>query len=356
MKILRNLCALSTNLQRISILRSSATFSRTRHSSSHKTALMCPGQGSQYIGMGKDLALEFNAAKRVFDEVDSALNFPLSQLMFEGPSDQINLTEQTQPAILAHSLAVLRTLETEIGFKVEKHFQYVLGHSLGEYSALVAAQSTSLQEAARIVRVRGKAMQEVNPKKIIGVMVALLGEVSLQIAEEIASKAQNQTNSICEVANINSQSQIVLSGSPEAIDEVIRITKQYKRIKTKKVEVSAPFHCSLMKSASKIMEEEFKSMQLKKPIVPLISNVNAQPVEDPQEIKSLLVEQVVKPVRWLQSIQYCLENGITQFVELGPGKILSSLIRQIDPNVPCISLGTADEIKKIIKDKLFQDL
>jgi [acyl-carrier-protein] S-malonyltransferase len=304
-------------------------------------ALIFPGQGSQAVGMGKEIANSSQAAREVFEEVDEALGQKLSEIIFEGPSETLTLTENAQPALMAVSMAVVRTLEREHGFDVGKVATYVAGHSLGEYSALAAAGALTLEDAARLLKLRGQAMQKAVPVGH-GAMVALLG-VSRDVAEKVAEKAAE--GDICQVANDNDPTQVVLSGSKDAIGRVAEVGKDFGVRRAVPLPVSAPFHCALMQPAANAMAEALNATELKAPAVPLVANVLASAISDPGEIKRRLVEQVTGSVRWRESVTYMTDNGVTDFYELGSGKVLAGLVKRIAKDVNATSVGTPADIE-----------
>lgn len=304
-------------------------------------AFTFPGQGSQFVGMGKDLALAFPAAKAVFDEVDAALDDKLSQIMWEGPADRLTLTENAQPALMATSLAVLRVLESEKGWNVTAA-SYVAGHSLGEYSALAAASTLTIADAACLLRIRGRAMQEAVPVGQ-GAMAALLG-IDMDVAQKIAAEAHAATQLVCQVANDNAPGQVVISGAKAAIDYAMQISKDHGVRRALPLPVSAPFHCALMQPAAERMAEALSTVELKVPAVPLVANVTARPVTNPEDIRRLLVEQVTGSVRWRESMGYIAGEGVTLVYELGAGKVLTGMAKRIDERLSGKSIGTTDDV------------
>jgi [acyl-carrier-protein] S-malonyltransferase len=304
-------------------------------------AFVFPGQGSQDVGMGKTLADAFPSARAVFDEVDDALGQKLSALMWEGPKETLTLTENAQPALMAVSIAVMRVLETEKGFSLPNSVKFVAGHSLGEYSALTAAGTFTLADAARLLKLRGQAMQNAVPVGA-GAMVALLG-VGLDVAEKVAAEAA-QGGGICQVANDNEPTQVVLSGDKDAVGRVAEIGKKYGVRRAVPLPVSAPFHCALMRPAAESMAQALTSVAMRAPSVPLIANVLAAAISDPDEIRRRLVEQVTGTVRWRESVQMMSDNGITDFYEVGTGKVLSGLVKRTVPAANATSLGTPADI------------
>lgn len=313
-------------------------------------AFIFPGQGSQAVGMGRDLAGAFAAAREVFDEVDETLKRKLSRLMFEGPGEELTLTENTQPALMAHSLAVLRVLEREGGFALADKAALVAGHSLGEYSALAAAGSFTVAQAAGLLRLRGEAMQKaVAPGA--GAMAALLG-VELPLAQEICNEAAGRPDGgidVIEPANDNGGGQVVISGARAAVERAIEIARARGVRRAMLLPVSAPFHCALMAPAADAMAEALEATPPRGPAVPVVANVTAAKVTDPAEIVRLLVAQVTATVRWRESVQAMLALGVDSFVELGAGKVLAGLARRIAPDAATASVGSPAEIEQILK-------
>lgn len=303
-------------------------------------AFVFPGQGSQDVGMGRDLAIAFKAARDVFDEVDDALGQKLSALMWDGPKDALTLTENAQPALMAVSMAVMRVLEREKGFSLRDKASFVAGHSLGEYSALAAAGAFTLSDAAKLLKLRGQAMQAAVPVGQ-GAMAALLG-VGLDVARKVAEAAAQ--GEVCEVANDNEPTQVVLSGSKSAIDRVTDVGKAFGVRRTVLLPVSAPFHCSLMKPAADAMAEALANVDVKVPVVPVVANVLAAPISDPAEIKRRLVEQVTGTVRWRECVSAMAQSGITDIYEIGAGKVLAGLAKRIEKTLNATSLGTPADI------------
>lgn len=294
--------------------------------------------------MGADLAQAFPAAKAVFDEVDSALGQKLSQVMFSGPADELTLTENAQPALMAVSLAVVRVLE-EMGVRIANKVRYVAGHSLGEYSALAAAGSLSISDAARLLKIRGQAMQAAVPVGQ-GAMAALLG-VGKDVAERLAAEAAQ--GEVCQLANDNEPAQAVISGAKTAIDRAAGMAKAHGVRRFVPLNVSAPFHCALMQPAAEVMEEALAKVEIKAPVVPLVANVLAAPVSDPSEIRKRLVEQVTGTVRWRESMLAMAEQGVTAAYEIGSGKVLAGLVKRIAPSVSAASVGTPKEVDEAIQ-------
>lgn len=308
-------------------------------------AFVFPGQGSQDVGMGKALAENFAAARDVFDEVDAALGEKLSAIMWEGPKETLTLTANAQPALMAVSMAVMRVLEREKGFNIADKVKFVAGHSLGEYSALAAAGAFSLADAARLLRLRGQAMQKAVPVGE-GAMAALLG-VGLDVAQKVAEAAAapgKDSGEVCQVANDNDPTQVVLSGHKRAIDRVAEVGKPLGVRRAMPLPVSAPFHCALMQPAADAMAEALGTVEIKAPSVPVIANVLATPISDPEEIRRRLVEQVTGTVRWRESVLYMGANGITEIYEIGAGKVLAGLVGRIDKSITAASIGTPEDV------------
>jgi [acyl-carrier-protein] S-malonyltransferase len=300
-------------------------------------AYIFPGQGSQYAGMGKDLAESFPAAREVFEEVDEALGFSLSRLCFEGPSEDLQLTENTQPAILAVSVAAYRAMIAN-EFPVPA---FVAGHSLGEYSALVAGGALRLAEAVQTVRARGRYMQEAVPVGA-GAMAAILGGELSAIERVCAEASENQ---VCAIANINSQNQVVIAGNAEAVDRAMLLMKDAGAKRVIKLNVSAPFHCVLMKPAQERLAFELERLVFTKLRIPLVTNVDAKVETDPANLRDALFRQAVAPVGWLESMELLIKQGVEKFVEVGPGKVLSGLTRQISRNVSCVNVEDAASLQ-----------
>jgi [acyl-carrier-protein] S-malonyltransferase len=308
-------------------------------------AFIFPGQGSQAVGMGRDLAAAFGAARGVFEEVDEVLKQKLSKLMFEGPGEELTLTENAQPALMAVSLAVLRVLEAEGGIKIQERAALVAGHSLGEYSALAAAGAFSVADAARLLKLRGQAMQKaVAPG--MGAMAALLG-VEMAMAQEICDEAGQ--GEVVGCANDNGGGQVVISGHKTAVERAIEIAKGKGVKRAMLLPVSAPFHCALMAPAADAMAEAFANTPPRTPIVPLVANVSAAKATDPVEIRDLLVAQVTATVRWRESVLAMTALGVDSFVELGTGKVLAGLVKRIAPDAGTISAGSPAEIEALLK-------
>jgi [acyl-carrier-protein] S-malonyltransferase len=317
-------------------------------------AFTFPGQGSQVVGMGHDLAAAFAAAREVFEEVDETLQQKLSKLMFEGPPEVLTLTENTQPALLAMSIAVVRVLEREGGFKLAEKAVLMAGHSLGEYVALVAAGALPLTDAARLLRIRGDAMQRAVPVGE-GAMAALLG-VEMALARQICEEAAilrlddgTERRQVVEAANDNGGGQVVISGDRAAVERAVDIAKGRVVRRAMLLPVSAPFHCSLMRPAADRMQEALAQTRFSAPIVPVVANVTASKLTNPAEIADLLVRQVTGTVRWRESVLEMAAIGVDSFVELGAGKVLTGLAKRIVPDAAAVNAGTAAEIESLLK-------
>jgi [acyl-carrier-protein] S-malonyltransferase len=313
-------------------------------------AFVFPGQGSQAVGMGSALAGAFPAARQVFEEIDDALEQRLSRLMFEGPEEQLTLTENAQPALMAVSLAVVRVLGQEGGVALAERAQFVAGHSLGEYSALAAVGTLELADAARLLKRRGQAMQEAVPVGE-GAMAALLGldlEVAAEVAAEAAVAAEG-SREICAPANDNAPGQVVVSGHKAAVERAVELASERGARRCILLPVSAPFHCALMAPAAEVMAEALAATTLRPPEVPLVANVTAQPVTSPETIRRLLVDQVTGMVRWRESVLAMKEAGVEALVELGAGKVLSGLARRIDRELTGTAVGTPEDIEALVR-------
>jgi [acyl-carrier-protein] S-malonyltransferase len=307
------------------------------------TAFVFPGQGSQAVGMGKALAEAFAPARAVFAEVDEALGEKLSTLMFEGPEADLTLTANAQPALMAVSLAVTRVLEAEAGLDLAKAAQFVAGHSLGEYSALAAAGAFTIADTARLLRLRGSAMQKAVPVGQ-GAMAALLG-LDYDTGVAVAKQAAEEVGGVCQIANDNGGGQVVASGSKATVERAMEIAKTKGAKRAMLLPVSAPFHCALMQPAADAMAEALAKVEIKAPRVPVVANVVAGPVTDPAQIRKLLVEQVTGTVRWRESIAWMAGQGVTQFVELGAGKVLAGLVKRIADGATGSSVGTPADVE-----------
>jgi [acyl-carrier-protein] S-malonyltransferase len=307
----------------------------------HNTAFVFPGQGSQYAGMGKDVAAAFPAARRVFDDIDAALGFSISQLCFEGPDDQLKLTENTQPAILAVSSAIHAVLEERGATRRD----VVAGHSLGEYSAIVSVGGLTPADAATIVRMRGRFMQEAAPVGSGG-MAALIGPTVEEVTSICEEAAQGEVVSI---ANINAPGQIVIAGTKAGIDRAIAVAKARGVRRALPLPVSAPFHCALMKPAEERLKPLLDDAPFKDLWMSLVSNVDASPIGTSTAVRNALVRQVASPVRWVESVQKMVSMGVRRFVEIGPGAVLTGLIKRIDPSVELINISDVPSIEKFLE-------
>jgi [acyl-carrier-protein] S-malonyltransferase len=314
-------------------------------------AFIFPGQGSQAVGMGRDLAAAFAPAREVFQEVDETLKQKLSKLMFEGPADELTLTENTQPALMAVSLATLRVLEREGNIALRQAAVVVAGHSLGEYSALAAAGAFGVADAARLLKLRGQAMQKAVPPGA-GAMAALLGAEMAQaeaICAEAAPVPETGEREVVEPANDNGGGQVVISGHRGAVERAIEIARAQGIKRAMLLPVSAPFHCALMAPAADAMAEALENAPPRVPVIPLIANVSAAKATDPAEIRDLLVRQVTATVRWRESVLAMAALGVDSFVELGAGRVLAGLVRRIAPDAAAVSAGTPAEIEAVLK-------
>lgn len=307
-------------------------------------AFVFPGQGAQTIGMGKALADAYPAAKAVFDEVDEALGESLSAMIWEGDIETLTLTQNAQPALMATSMAAIRALDAE-GISVQKA-GFVAGHSLGEYSALAASGALSLFDTARLLRTRGEAMQSAVPVGV-GAMAAILG-LDFDAVKEVAAEAAAE-GEVVQAANDNDPTQVVVSGHKAAVERAAEIAKGKGAKRAVMLPVSAPFHCALMQPAADVMAEALSAVEIKAPAVPLIANVRAEAVSDPDMIRALLVEQVTGSVRWRESVQAMADNGVTEFWEIGAGKALSGMIRKIDRALVCRQIGTDADVKAAVE-------
>ena len=306
-------------------------------------AFIFPGQGSQAVGMGAELAKAYALARAVFAEVDEALGQALSKLMWEGPEDQLTLTENAQPALMAVSLAGIRTLREEKGIAFDRQVAFVAGHSLGEYSALAAAGALSLADTARLLKTRGRAMQAAVPVGK-GAMAALLG-AELPQAQELAKAASD--GEVCAAANDNAPGQVVISGTRSAIERVVTLAPRFGARRAVLLPVSAPFHCALMQPAADVMQEVLREVRILAPSVPLVANVLASAISDPEVIRARLVEQVTSMVRWRESMLYLRDQGVTSVYEVGAGRVLTGLARRFD-GLEASSIGTPEELEAAV--------
>ena len=306
-------------------------------------AFVFPGQGSQAVGMGKALATNFAAARQVFEEVDGAIGNKLSSIIFEGPSDTLTLTENAQPALMAVSLACLRVLEAEAGVVVARDTQFVAGHSLGEYSALAAAGAFTIGDAARLLRTRGQAMQKAVPVGV-GAMAALIG-LEFDAASGVAAEAAQ--GEVCQAANDNGAGQVVISGNKAAVERAVEIAKAKGAKRAMLLPVSAPFHCMLMQPAADAMAEALTKVSVRRPTVPLVANVLAKAIDEPAQIVQSLIAQVTGTVRWRESVVYMAGAGVTNFYEVGAGKVLSGLIKRLAQGAVVISIGSPEDVAAV---------
>lgn len=314
--------------------------------------LVFPGQGSQAIGMGKELYDAYPVAKEVFEEVDDALSLKLSTLMFEGDMAELSMTENTQPALMAVSIATMRSLEHHMGKDIADMCKYVAGHSLGEYSALCAARAISLRDTARLLKARGQAMQNAVPVGK-GKMAALLGldfAEAKKVTDEVMAKLSAEGKAVvCSAANDNAPGQVVISGHAEAIEMAIIAAKEAGAKRAVELPVSAPFHCALMQPAADVMEKALAEVTIKEPKVPVVANVLAKDIINPDEIRSALVAQVTGVVRWTESVSFMKDNRVTELVEVGAGKVLSGLARRIDKSLTGVSINDPASLEDFLK-------
>jgi [acyl-carrier-protein] S-malonyltransferase len=303
-------------------------------------AFVFPGQGSQAVGMGKALADAFAPARSVFEEVDAALGEKLTRTMWEGPAEALTLTENAQPALMAVSLAAMRVLEDHAGVDLARDARFVAGHSLGEYSALAAAGALTIADTARLLRLRGRAMQKAVPVGT-GAMAALLGLDFEQAAGVAAEAAQGQ---VCQAANDNGGGQVVVSGDKAAVERAVEIAREKGARRAMMLPVSAPFHCALMQPAADAMAAALATVTVKPPLVPVVANALVRPIREPADIVGALVAQVTGTVRWRESITFMAAAGVTTFYEVGAGKVLSGLVRRIADRARGVSIGTPDDV------------
>lgn len=303
-------------------------------------AFIFPGQGSQTVGMGRGLADAFPAARLVFEEVDEALGEALTKVIWEGPAETLMLTENAQPGLMAVSLAAMRVLETEAGVDLARDARFVAGHSLGEYSALAAAGALRIGDTARLLRIRGRAMQKAVPVGT-GAMAALLG---LDFEQAVTVAGEAAEDQVCQAANDNGGGQVVVSGDKAAVERAVEIAKGKGARRAMMLPVSAPFHCSLMQPAADAMAAALAGVTVKSPVVPVVANVLAKPIRDPADIVGALVAQVTGTVRWRDSISFMADAGVTRFCEVGAGKVLSGLVRRVAEGASGVSIGTPDDV------------
>ncbi|MGX1196690.1 ACP S-malonyltransferase [Parvibaculum sp. MBR-TMA-1.3b-4.2] len=308
-------------------------------------AFTFPGQGSQAVGMGKELAETFAPAREVFEQVNDALGQNLTKLMWEGPEDELTLTENAQPALMAVSLAAMKTLEAEGGFALADKASFVAGHSLGEYSALAAAGAFTIADTARLLKLRGRAMQRAVPVGE-GAMAAMLG-LDFDVAKEVAEEAAQ--GDVCQAANDNAPGQVVISGAKAAVERAAEIAKTKGAKRAMLLPVSAPFHCALMQPAADEMKAALAEVSMQAPAVPLVANVTASRVADAETIRNLLVEQVTGMVRWRESVLYMVDQGVTQLVEVGAGKVLTGMAKRIAKEAGTAAVGTPADVEAFLK-------
>ncbi len=309
------------------------------------SALLFPGQGSQVVGMGSELYKEYGLVKKIFKQADEKLDFPISKLILEGPENELQLTKNTQPAILTVSYSIFKILKEEFDFNFDT-FKYFAGHSLGEYSALVCSDSLNFNDALYLLHERGKAMQEAVPVGA-GSMVAILGMKTDEITKLL--KEKNRENGVCEIANDNADGQVIISGNKEKIN-AFQILLKERKIKSIPLKVSAPFHCSLMHPAAKTMESKINETRFNTPTFEIINNVTAKPEKNSEIIKRLLIQQIYSTVRWRESIINMSTSGVKNFIEIGPGKVLSGMVKRTAKDVNCFSINSITDIKNFINE------
>ena len=305
-------------------------------------AILFPGQGSQIVGMGSEFYNKFSIVKKIFNQADEKLKFKISKIILEGPEEELKLTKNTQPAILTVSYAIFSVLKKEFKYNFE-NTKFFAGHSLGEYSALVCAESLKFEDALYLLYERGKAMQEAVPVNE-GTMIAVLGSKIEELKKLII---EAKITGVCEIANDNADGQTILSGDVNSINSLKNILKDYKK-KFIPLNVSAPFHCSLMKPAALSMQNKIESVIFKKPIFDIVCNVTSNPENDPEKIKKLLIEQICSTVRWRESILHMSKEKISNFFEIGPGKVLTGMVKRTIKDTKCFSINSIDDIKKVI--------
>ncbi len=308
-------------------------------------AFVFPGQGSQFIGMGKDLAESYLEARETFQEIDDALSQNLSALIFDGEEGDLNMTENTQPALMAVSMAVVNILKKQGNLDLKEHCKFVAGHSLGEYSALTAAGTITLPDTARLLKLRGTSMQKAVPVGI-GSMAAILG-LDFDVVVKIAAQAAQEQ--ICTAANDNSEGQVVVSGHKESVERAVALATEQGAKRAVILPVSAPFHCALMAPAAEAMAPALAETNFSVPVVPIVTNVTATAETDPEKLKALLVDQITGAVRWRESVLYMRDEGVSEMVELGAGKVLGGLARRIDRDIACQSVGTVEDIAAFLE-------
>lgn len=309
------------------------------------SALLFPGQGSQLVGMGAEFYKNFDLVKKLFEQADDKLQYSLSKIIQEGPEEKLKLTKHTQPAILTVSYAIFKIMKEEFGLDLNL-FKYFAGHSLGEYSALVCAEALKFEDALYLLHERGKSMQEAVPVGK-GKMIAVLGIENEEIFDLLKIKTAGK--GICEIANDNADGQIIISGDKESVDIFQKLLKE-KKIKSIPLKVSAPFHCSLMKPAAEIMSDKINNTNFKKPLIEIVNNVTAKPLNEPFQIKKLLIDQIFSTVKWRESIININEAGVKNFVEIGPGKVLSGMVKRTLKDANCFSINTITDIKNLLNE------
>ena len=309
------------------------------------SSLLFPGQGSQIVGMGSEFYNNFNSVKNIFKQADEKLNFSITKLILEGPEDQLQLTKNTQPAILTVSYSIFEILNKEFNFDFSS-FKYFAGHSLGEYSALVCSDSLKFEDALYLLHQRGTAMQQAVPVGL-GSMIAVLG-AEIELLNELIKNETNK-NDVCEIANDNADGQVIISGKKESVENFQKVLKE-KKIKSIPLKVSAPFHCSLMKPAADYMIDKINKIDFKKPKFEIISNVTADPISDPVKIKNFLIKQIYSSVKWRESLLRMSRENINNFIEVGPGKVLSGMVKRTIKEANCFSINSIADIKNLINE------